>query len=258
MDLATLIGLIGAFSVVAVGIMLGSSITIFIDIPSVMITVIGTFLATMIAYRLKDMIGVVRVLKNAFFYKQKPAPEMAKMMIEMSIRARKEGLLALESVVGETKDPFLAKGVQLVVDGHEVDDVDKILSAEIDAISLRHKQGAELFTTLGTFAPALGLIGTLIGLVQMLQSMDDPSKIGPAMAVALITTFYGAIMANLIFHPLAGKLNLRSREEEQLKGMVLSGIIAISNGDNPRIVEQKLNSFLPPTQQVAMFGEGSD
>jgi len=161
--------------------------------------------------------------------------------------------LALESVIGEAKDPFMAKGIQLVVDGHEVENVDRILSAEIDAIDERHRQGADLFIALATFAPALGMIGTLIGLVQMLQSMDDPSSIGPAMAVALITTFYGAILANVVYMPLSNKLTIRAKEESMVKELILSGILAISNGDNPRIVEQKLNSYLEPSQQISMF-----
>ncbi len=254
MDLATIIGLVGAFGVVIAGILVGSSILIFIDIPSVLIVGIGTLFAATSAYRLGDMVNLVRVLKNAFFTSQKPIQNIARTMIEMSIRARKEGLLALESMLGETKDAFLSKGIQLVVDGHEVEDVDKILSAEIEAIETRHTLSSEIFSTLGAFAPALGLIGTLIGLIQMLQNMDDPSSIGPAMSVALITTFYGAILANMVFNPLANKLTVRAKEETEMKEMVLSGILAISNGDNPRIVEQKLNAYLSPSQQIDMFG----
>ncbi len=253
MDLATIIGLVGAFGVIVVGIMVGSSMSIFIDIPSVLIVGFGTILATTTNFRLTDVINSVRVIKNAFFAPSLPLQGIAKTLIEMSIRARKEGLLALEALISDSKDPFIAKGIQLVVDGHEVDDVDKIMSAEIEAITERHRVGAELFLQAGTFAPALGLIGTLIGLVQMLQNMSDPSKIGPAMSVALLTTFYGAILANVVFNPLAGKLAIRAKEEEQMKDMVLSGILAISNGDNPRIVEQKLNAFLSPKLQISMF-----
>jgi len=253
MDLATIIGLFGAFGVIVAGILVGSSIFIFIDIPSVLIVLIGTILAAMTSFRGKDLLNLIPVTKNAFFTSAKPIQSIAQSLIEMSIRARKEGLLALESVIGEAKDPFVAKGIQLVVDGHEVENVDRILSAEIEALDDRHKQGATLFTTLATYAPALGMIGTLIGLVQMLQSMDDPSSIGPAMAVALITTFYGAILANIVFSPLAGKLTIRAKEETAMKEMILSGILAISNGDNPRIVEQKLNAYLEPSQQISMF-----
>ncbi len=253
MDLATLLGLGGAFAVVVGGILVGSSLSIFIDIPSVLIVVIGSLFAAMAAFRLGDMIGIAKVVKNAFLYSSLPLSNLARLLIEMSIRARKEGLLALEGMVADVTDPFMSKGIQLVVDGHEVEDVDKILSAEIDAVENRHKMGAELFLTLAMYSPALGLIGTLIGLVQMLQNMSDPSSIGPAMAVALITTFYGAILANMVYNPIANKLMVRAKEESEAKEMILAGILAISNGDNPRIVEQKLNSFLPVQQQVSMF-----
>ena len=253
MDFVTIIGLVGVVVVIVAGISIGSSITIFIDIPSVLIVGIGTFFATSTSYSGKDIINSFRVVKNAFFSRSKSLKDVARMLIEMSIRARKEGLLALESLTEDIRDPFLAKGIQLVVDGHEVEDVDKIMSAEIESIEERHDKGASIFSTLGTYSPALGLIGTLIGLVQMLQNMDDPSRIGPAMAVALLTTFYGAILANVVFHPLAGKLGLRSKEEVASKSMILSGILAISNGDNPRIVEQKINAYLTPQQQVSFF-----
>jgi len=253
MDLATIVGLVGALGVIIIGITMGSSILIFVDPPSVMIVIVGTFLAAMTSFRIKDVLSLLPITKNAFFSKNKPIQSIAQSLIEMSIRARKEGLLALEAVIGEAKDPFMAKGIQLVVDGHEVENVDRILSAEIDAIEERHAQGSNLFNALATYAPAMGLIGTLIGLVQMLQNMSDPSSIGPAMAVALLTTFYGAILANIVFSPLAGKLNIRAKEESALKEMILSAILAISNGDNPRIVEQKLNAYLEPNQQISMF-----
>ena len=253
MDLATLLGLVGVFGVVITGIMVGSSLTIFIDIPSVLIVVFGSFFATAAAYRGKDLANVVSVIKNIFLFSSKSLQNIARVLIEMSIRARKEGLLALEGMMSDVRDPFMGKGIQLVVDGHEVEDVDRIMSAEIDAISERHKIGADIFVTLSTYSPALGLIGTLIGLVIMLQNMSDPSSIGPAMSVALITTFYGAVLANMLYSPIATKLTLRAKEETMVKEMILSGILAISNGDNPRIVEQKLNAFLSPQHQISMF-----
>jgi chemotaxis protein MotA len=254
MDLATLIGLFGALGVILWGILLGSSLTVFIDIPSVLIVVVGSLFASSTAFRLKDIGKLPSITKNAFLFKSKPIQEIARDLIEMSIRARKEGLLALESVIEGSKDPFMAKGIQLVVDGHEVENVDRILSSEIDAVNARHRLGADMYVTFATFAPALGMIGTLIGLVQMLQNMSDPSAIGPAMAVALITTFYGAILANVVFMPMASKLTLRAKEESAIREMILSGILAISNGDNPRIVEQKLNAYLEPRQQIDIFG----
>ena len=143
----------------------------------------------------------------------------------------------------------MTQGIQLAVDGQELSAIEAILSTEIDYLRERHRQGADIFQTLATFAPALGLIGTLIGLVQMLQNMDDPASIGPAMAVALLTTFYGAVLANLIFAPVAGKLRNRSAEETQLREMTVEGILALASGDNPRLVEQKLKAFLAPGQR---------
>jgi len=143
----------------------------------------------------------------------------------------------------------LRKGVQLAIDGLEPQEISEILETEIDFVRSRHQLGAEIFTTMGTFSPALGMIGTLIGLVQMLQTMDDASKIGPAMAVALLTTFYGSIMANIVCLPIAGKLRTRSKEEVLTKEMAIQGIASLSNGDNPRILEQKLQAFIPPNQR---------
>ena len=164
-------------------------------------------------------------------------------------RSRKEGILALEKEIKNIKEEFFKKGIQLSIDGLEPQEIKDILETEVDFIRTRHELGAEIFTTMGTFAPALGMIGTLIGLVQMLQTMDDPSSIGPAMAVALLTTFYGSMMANLVCIPIAGKLKTRSKEEVLNKEMTIQGIISLSNGDNPRILEQKLKAFVPPNQR---------
>ena len=163
--------------------------------------------------------------------------------------------MALESKINEMNDEFMKKGMQLSVDGLEPGAIKEILETEIDAIQERHKLGAEIFTTLGTFAPALGMIGTLIGLVQMLQTMSDPSTIGPAMAVALLTTFYGAIMANILFLPIAGKLRNRSSEEVMLKDLITEGVISIAKGENPRVIEQKLNAYLPPQMRESSFNK---
>ena len=147
----------------------------------------------------------------------------------------------------------MKKGLQLSVDGLEPNSIREILQTEIVAIQDRHKLGSDIFTTIGTFAPALGMIGTLIGLVQMLQTMNDPSTIGPAMAVALLTTFYGALLANILCLPIAGKLKNRSNDEVMMKELMAEGIIAIAKGDNPRIIEQKLNAYLPPQLRENSF-----
>jgi len=166
--------------------------------------------------------------------------------VDLSGKARKGGILALESSIKEVGDQYFAKGLQLVVDGIEINSVRNVLEKDIEYSSDRHRLGAEVFVTIGTFAPALGMIGTLIGLVQMLQNLEDPSQIGPSMAVALLTTFYGTLVANLIFLPIAGKLKTRSKEEMLVKELIMEGVISIASGENPRIMEQKLQSFIPP------------
>ncbi|MBU2550739.1 MAG: motility protein A [Proteobacteria bacterium] len=253
MDIATFIGIIASFMLLIIAIMMGSSLLVFIDIPSALIVVGGTICATMINYPLKDVIRTVNVVKNAFFAKSLTFGEIIANFVNFANKARKEGILALESSLPEISDEFLKKGLQLTIDGLEPQAINEIMETEIAFIEDRHRLGAELFQTMGTFAPAFGMIGTLIGLVQMLQSMDDPGSIGPAMAVALITTFYGAVMANVLFLPISGKLKTRSKEESLVKEMIIQGIMSLSRGDNPRIIEQKLHSFLPPNLRVSAF-----
>ncbi len=250
MDIATLLGIVSSFGLVLIAIFMGSGLGLFINAPSLMIVVGGTIGTTMINYPLKDVIGVIGVVKNAIFTQKSDTDLLTQRLMAFSAKSRKEGILALESEIKEVDDEFLSKGVQLSIDGLEPDEISNLLEIEMDFIRSRHQLGAEVFTTMGTYAPAMGMIGTLIGLVQMLQSMDDPSSIGPAMAVALLTTFYGSVLANIICMPIAGKLRTRSKEEMLTKEMTVTGIISLSNGDNPRILEQKLNAFVPPKQRA--------
>ena len=199
MDIATILGVVSAFSLVLLSILMGSGLSAFFNAPSIMIVMGGTLGATMINYPLGDMIGMIRVGMKVIFAKTSSVPDLIASFVDFATRARREGILALESSISEVNDEFLRKGLQLTVDGLEPQAIEEILQTEIDYVEARHKLGADIFQTLGTFAPALGMIGTLIGLVQMLQSMDDPSSIGPSMAVALLTTFYGSMMANLLF-----------------------------------------------------------
>lgn len=252
MDIATILGIVAAFGLVIASIFMGGGLSLFINIPSLMIVVGGTLGATMINYPIKDVIGVIGVAKKAIFAKEISLNDIIKRFVEYAKKSRKEGILSLESEIKDLNDDFLKKGIQLSIDGLEPQEIREILETEVDFIRSRHQLGAEIFTTMGTFAPALGMIGTLIGLVQMLQTMDDPSKIGPAMAVALLTTFYGSIMANIICLPIAGKLKTRSKEEMLEKELMIQGIISLSNGDNPRIIEQKLLAFLPASKRQAI------
>lgn len=253
MDLATVLGIVSAFGLVVIAIFMGGGLSLFVNVPSLMIVAGGTFGTTLINYPLNDVLGVSRVVKNAFFKKRRSVRDMIKRFIDFATKARREGILALESELKNIDEEFLKKGVQLSIDGLEPESIRDLLETEIEFVQGRHHLGAEIFTTMGTFAPALGMIGTLIGLVQMLQSMEDPSTIGPAMAVALLTTFYGSVMANLLCMPIAGKLKTRSREEVLIKEMMIEGILAIARGDNPRIVEQKLQAFIPPNMRESFF-----
>ena len=249
MDIATVLGIVSAFGLVLSAILMGGGINLFINIPSLLIVVGGTLGTTMINYPLKDVLGVIKVVKNVFFSKSASTSDIIKQFGEFSNKARREGILALEGEIQNVQEEFLQKGIQLSIDGLEPNAIREILETETSYIQDRHKLGAEIFTTMGTYAPALGMVGTLIGLVQMLQTMSDPSSIGPAMAVALLTTFYGAVMANIICLPISGKLRTRSTEEVLVKEMMIEGVICLSNGENPRIVEQKLAAFLAPNQR---------
>jgi chemotaxis protein MotA len=249
MDIATIVGILSATGLVLGAIFMGSGLNVFINIPSLCIVLGGTIGVTLIAYPLKDFLSVIKVVQKALFTKTISATELISKFTSFANKTRKEGILALEGEIKEVKDEFLKKGVQLSIDGLEPQQIQNILDTEIDFVRDRHKLGADIFTSMGTFAPAMGMIGTLIGLVQMLQSMDDPSTIGPAMAVALLTTFYGSLMANICCMPIAGKLKTRSKEEMLTKEMTIQGIISLSNGDNPRILEQKLLAFLPPAKE---------
>jgi chemotaxis protein MotA len=254
MDLATQIGIVSAFGLVVIAILMNGSLTIFISPSSLMIVVGGTLGTTMINYPLKEMLGTINVVKNAFFSGGGPATdEVIKQFVDLGSKARREGILALESDVKGVTDEFMKKGLQMSVDGLEPQAIEEILATEIDYLKARHQVGAEIFQTMGTFAPALGMIGTLVGLVQMLQSMDDPSSIGPAMAVALLTTFYGSIMANMVCIPIAGKLKARSKEETLIKEMVVEGVLSLTRGENPRILEQKMLAYVPPKMRKSSF-----
>ncbi|RLB94805.1 MAG: motility protein A [Deltaproteobacteria bacterium] len=252
MDISTILGIVIGFGLVLTAMAGGGGLAWFINAPSAMIVLGGTVGATLINYPMSDIIGLVKVAKNVFFGKEMKTENVIKMLVDISKTSRRDGILALEEKVKDIKDPFFAKGIMLMVDGIEPAALSRILTTEIDFISDRHRLGAEIFTTMGNFAPAMGMVGTLIGLIKMLVQMDDPSSIGPAMAVALITTFYGVILANLIFLPAAGKLKNRSSSELLVKQLVLSGILSVQAGDNPRLLEEKLHSFISPGKRKAM------
>jgi len=252
MDIATIAGIIAGVSFIVAGILMSGDLSNFYDAPSIMITLGGTFAATLISYPLKNIIGILKVIKKLFFTKARQPNEIINQIIELANIARKEGLLALEEAAYRLDDPFLQKGILLIVDGTDPELVRNIMETELTFMEERHSQGQAIFETMASLAPAYGMIGTLIGLINMLKMLDDPSSIGPNMAVALVTTFYGSILANLVFTPTANKLKQRSAQEMLYKEIMLEGILSIQAGENPRIIEEKLKAFLSPQERKAL------
>ena len=244
MDLASIIGVVSGVGFVCITILLGSGLGLFWNLPSVMIVVGGTIASTMIAFPLADILSIVKVTMKVFMFKiEKPADIIAN-LVEISNKARKGGLLSIEGDIQTTIDPYLAKALQMTVDGVKTGDIAAIMQKKMLLIKKEHKTGFSIYSTMGGFAPAFGMVGTLIGLVQMLANLDDPSTIGPKMAVAMITTFYGSIMANLFFLPMAKKLETRSGEEITNMTIIYEGVISIRDGEHPRLMEDKLNVYL--------------
>ncbi|BCA79116.1 MotA/TolQ/ExbB proton channel family protein [Desulfuromonas sp. AOP6] len=255
MDLSTILGIMAAFALMISAIMMGGSIFLFINIPSIVIVMGGTIGATLVHYPFKNVFRAFAVLKKAFFHKNESPNEIIARLITLATKARKEGILSLQMAMNDIEDAFFLKGLQMAVDGQEPETLKEMLDREIEYIQERHEDGADIFLAMGTYAPAMGMIGTLIGLVQMLQTMDDPSTIGPAMAVALLTTFYGAVIANVICIPVAGKLKNRSQSEVLLKTLIAEGMKSILVGENPRIMEQKLHAFVAPQLRESNFNK---
>jgi chemotaxis protein MotA len=242
-----------AFGLMMMAILQGGPLSMFINIPSILIVVGGTAGVAFVQYPFKDLFDAVNVAKKTVLVKEASINNMIVQLMGFANKARKEGILALQSEMEKIEDEFLVKAMQMAVDGQEPDTLRGMLNTEIEYIQQRHEKGANIFVSLGTISPAMGMVGTLIGLVQMLQTMDDPSKIGPAMAVALLTTFYGAIMANVMFLPMAGKLRLRSESEMLIKTLIIEGMQSILSGENPRVMEQKLHSFIAPKMRESTF-----
>lgn len=252
MDIGTLIGIFLALGLILMG--MGSFVTAFIDITSMFIVLGGTLGAILIFFPLENLMGLGGVVKNVFFAKNQQSSTLIATIIDFAGRARREGILSLQNVSNEIEDTFFVKGIGLVVDGIEETVIEEIMATEIDFLEDRHKKGAEMLATMGAMSPAFGMIGTLIGLVIMLQNLADTAAIGPAMAIALITTFYGALIANVFFIPFSGKLKQRSAQEMLLRRLTMEGVLAISAGNNPRVVEQKLNSYLAPKLRGSLTG----
>ncbi len=246
MDKSTVFGTVVVWGLITIGILLGSSLVIFVDPPSVVIVFGGTLATLFIGFPAESVVGGIKAVRNAFFTTPLDLGATVVTLEQLSKRARTDGLLSLEEAAEKVDDPFLASGLRMIADGYEPSAIEGVLFEEIGKMDERHRQAASIFEGIADYAPAMGLIGTLIGLVQMLQQMDDPSKIGPAMAVALLTTFYGALLANLIGMPLANKLKQRSAKELAQKELVAAGLVSILGGENPRLMVVRLNAALPP------------
>jgi chemotaxis protein MotA len=252
MDLGSLIGLLFGFSAIVIIGIGPARIPMFIDIPSLGIVIGGTLGAVLIAYPAKYLGNLSSVIKNIFSNTPRDHQGTIKQIVEFAEQARREGILCLEARSQEVKDEFLKKGIQLAVDGTEPELIKDIMQTEINYIDERHDTNYNIMATVADLAPAFGMIGTLIGLVLMLANMSDPNAIGPAMAVALITTLYGAITANLIFKPFESKLKSLHLEEMQMKTLMLEGVMSLQSGDNPKIVQWKLESFIDPATRIKL------
>lgn len=255
MDLSTIVGIVAAFGLMLMAILQGGSIMMFVNTPSLIIVFGGTIGVTFVNYPFSEVVGTISVLKKTFRTQSSSSTSRIEQLIRFAGKARKEGVLSLQSVIAEVDDPFFIKGLQMAVDGQEPDNLKEMLDREIEYIEERHGKGANILLAVGGIAPAMGMIGTLIGLVQMLQTMSDPSSIGPAMAVALLTTFYGAVIANVLCMPLAGKLKNRSAAEILDKTLVAEGMKSILEGENPRVIEQKLHAFIAPKERQSNFNK---
>jgi len=250
-DIGTLAGLGIAVVAIFVGIILGGGNPVsLIDAPSIAVVFGGTTGAMIMSFPLARVLKLHKVVLQSVFSKPVDAAETIKDIVKYAEVARREGILALENHIPDMKDEFIVRGVKMAVDGTDPELINQIMEIELEAVIDRHAQGKQMLDTTGRYAPAFGMIGTLMGLIFMLSNMDDPSKIGPGMAVALITTLYGAMIANIVCGPLADKLQARDGEEIMIKTIVIAGVMAIQSGDNPRVVESKLMTYLPPGRRM--------
>ncbi len=245
MDLGSIIGITLGWLFIIVSIVMGGGAG-FINYPSLMITVGGAVSSTLIQYPLPKIVAVMGVIRKAFISREHDYIKLFDQLSDIAVRARRDGILALENDIEQMKDAFMKKGFQMAVDGNSTDIIRHVMEEDIASMSARHLVGQGILKSLANYAPAFGMIGTLIGLIQMLRNMSDPKSIGSGMAVALITTLYGALVANVVALPIAGKLEQRTAEEVAQKTMVLEGILSIQEGNSPRVVQEKLRSFMPP------------
>ena len=254
MDLATVIGMVGALGLIIAAMVMGVGVGAYIDPQSILIVVLGSIMTLFINFKMEHMKSFLKVFMIAIKPSYQPNyEELIKRLVDYATQARRDGILSLESAAANEEDEFLKKGLSMAVDGNEPDTIRELLEIDIEQMDERHKTLASIFSNWAGLAGAMGMIGTLVGLVAMLLNMADPSAIGPAMAVALLTTLYGAMIGNIFGGPVAGKLGLRNADEILAKNMIIEGIMSIQAGDNPRTLEAKLLSFLPPSKRISQF-----
>ncbi len=249
MDFATIIGIVVGFIVIGLAIAGGDGIMLFVNLPSVAVVIGGMLCATLIHFSVGQFLSIFSVVKKAVINKSSSPSDIIQQMVNYAAINRRDGALALEEQIRKVDDRFLEKGLQMLIDGQEEDWIREMMTLETYYLTQRHSNGKKILDFMGAAAPAFGMIGTLIGLVKMLANLSDPSQIGQGMAVALITTFYGALLANLVFIPLAGKLSQYSKAEILAMEMVTEGVCAISRGENPTVIREKMQSFISPMKR---------
>ena len=253
MDLGTVIGIVLIMALLLGAMSMGVGVGAYIDIPSVLIVVGGSIGALMVSFKPSQMKSFTKIFMKAIKPGEEDVGELIKKLVEFATKARKDGILALESEVNNEENDFLKKGLSMAIDGSEPDTIRELLEIEMEQTSTRHKINGSIFNQWAGLAGAMGMVGTLIGLVAMLLNMADPSAIGPSMAVALLTTMYGAIIGNVFGTPIYNILTIRNDEETKVKEMILSGIMSIQSGDAPRVLEAKLLSYLAPADRISQF-----
>lgn len=249
MDLGILIGFLGTWALILGAVLMGGSIGIYIDVPSVVLVFGASITVLLFCYPAGAAKKIIAVVKKAVFYKSPSIEQLIEDLVSYAEIARRDGILSLENTIKDIDDPFIVQGIQMAVDGTDPELIEQIMTNDLDTLVERHETGKGLFDAIGKYAPAMGMIGTLVGLVAMLADLSDPAAIGAGLAVALLTTLYGALVSNAVALPLSDRLAKRSGEEVMYKTIIIKGVMSIQSGDNPRIVEQKLRTFLPPSQR---------
>lgn len=254
-DIATVTGLAGGLLLIIGAMVMSGSVGGFVDVPALLIVFLGTIAVTSISFNLADILRSRRVVAKSILNVSRDPAETALGTLQIAERARKDGVLSLQNYLDEGRgDPFLARGLSLVIDGTPAAEAEQAMRTEMYAIADRHNKGTDILRRAAEVAPAMGLIGTLVGLVQMLGNLNDPAAIGPAMAVALLTTFYGAVLGSMVIGPLAAKLERKSDEEALLNEIYMLAITSIARQEHPRRLEVLLNTILPPAKRISYFG----